>query len=543
MVDTNSSLELADEVLSRQALHDLHAVYCRAVDRCDLDMLASLFHPDAIVDFGTPRPASEWVPLIIDVELSLPRAFHGISTEWFDIRGDKAIGEMYLFAHITQESEGGSTEDFNGARYVRGYERRNGVWKFTFLSLIMDWLSSYPRSQFWAATEYDAAKERGRRTPNDPVEQMPFMYAFPVIAPTAENGDALRELADKQAIDQLLATHSRGQDRADAALLKSSYHADGVVEYGLFEGAAFEFADAVTQPDGLPVTWHRPSAAWTVVEGNTAKAETSVIVYRDEKLGGKAVQQLLCGRYLDALEKRDGVWKISKRIYVLDWNSNMPDTSAWDDPLYEPLHWGVKGTADPGYQQLAAWADETKAAAPQGVGKGAADLVVHAVAKSALRDVGLAYCRAVDRGDSALLASLFTGNARISVGVYDGDAAGFVAGQVTGKSGVTRSFHSICTDYYEIDGNRASGETYVMRFDTVNTGGLERDTQQGGRFLDTFKYEEGVWKIAERRYVVEWILEMPSTGIWDDGIYAQLPLRGTRGTDDPVYNFWGADAS
>jgi len=101
LVTSKKNSNLADEVLSRQALHDLNAIYCRAVDRCEPELLASLFHEDAVVNFGEPMPASEWVPMIIDVELSLARGFHSVACEWFDIRGDKAIGERYLFSEIT----------------------------------------------------------------------------------------------------------------------------------------------------------------------------------------------------------------------------------------------------------------------------------------------------------------------------------------------------------------------------------------------------------------------------------------------------------
>jgi hypothetical protein len=48
----------------------------------------------------------------------------------------------------------------------------------------------------------------------------------------------------------------------------------------------------------------------------------------------------------------------------------------------------------------------------------------------------------------------------------------------------------------------------------------------------------GHLEISERRYVVEWVLNLPGTGTWDEGIYGQQPLHGTRGLDDPVYGFW-----
>jgi hypothetical protein len=31
------------------------------------------------------------------------------------------------------------------------------------------------------------------------------------------------------------------------------------------------------------------------------------------------------GRYLDELEKRDGEWRISKRMYILDWSQQFPN--------------------------------------------------------------------------------------------------------------------------------------------------------------------------------------------------------------------------
>jgi hypothetical protein len=402
----------------------------------------------------------------------------------------------------------------------------------------MDWNSNYPSDQFWDASTYGASKETGKHSPDDLVERMAFSNALPVIAATANDDSMLRELADKQAIDQVIAAHSRGLDNAETALLKSCYHPEGIVEYGLFEGAASDFLEAVTQDDGTPATMHRPSGVWSVIDGDTAKAETSVIVYREEGEGSAKLQLCICGRYLDTFERRDGVWKIIKRVYVLDWNSNMQDTSAWENPLYAACPRGVKAVDDKFHQLLADWSRDTKSVQPAEVGNSTSELAGQAVAKQTLREISLAYCRAVDRGDQQLLAGLFTDSAKVSVDGYDGDAAGFAAQQETGKPGFVRCFHSVSTDYSEINGDKAVGATYLIRFDTAQVEGQERDTIQGGRFLDSFQCVDGIWKISERRYVVEWVLNLPGTGTWDEGIYAQLPLHGTRGSDGPVYGFW-----
>ena len=46
-------------------------------------------------------------------------------------------------------------------------------------------------------------------------------------------------------IQKRLAQHARGIDRADEALLREAYHADGTVDYGSLQGTAGEFASAI----------------------------------------------------------------------------------------------------------------------------------------------------------------------------------------------------------------------------------------------------------------------------------------------------------
>ena len=53
------------------------------------------------------------------------------------------------------------------------------------------------------------------------------------------------EIADRLAILDLLARHSRGLDRRHLATLQGSYWPDATVDYGSFKGAAHEFAAIV----------------------------------------------------------------------------------------------------------------------------------------------------------------------------------------------------------------------------------------------------------------------------------------------------------
>ena len=56
-------------------------------------------------------------------------------------------------------------------------------------------------------------------------------------------------MADRLAIMDVLAKHSRGVDRADAEVLKSAYWPDAEVAYGGFNGLAHEFCDYL--PDAI----------------------------------------------------------------------------------------------------------------------------------------------------------------------------------------------------------------------------------------------------------------------------------------------------
>ena len=139
-----------DAVLARQALHDLNALYGRSLDRCDLPLLTSLFHPDATASFGIlETTAAQFCPSVLDVMGGLRRTAHSLANEWFDVRGDHAAGEYYLFSAFSYEEAGNGVEGFVGGRYAAQFERRAGVWKYAHLMLVIDWNMNNPSTAQW----------------------------------------------------------------------------------------------------------------------------------------------------------------------------------------------------------------------------------------------------------------------------------------------------------------------------------------------------------------------------------------------------------
>lgn len=361
----------------------------------------------------------------------------------------------------------------------------------------------------------------------------------------AEMRLALQVLAAKREVENVLALHSRGVDRADLNLLSSAYHPDATVDYGFFSGPAVQLATILTSAQkGQPVTLHRTSNIWIRVTGSRAISESYVIAYMEHQApeGGaqSGTQRLVGGRYLDALEERDGQWRLAHRTYVMDWNINHPSTVNWPEPaaaLGQFAPRGSQGAADSGRALLAAAAASFKRRGGTRVSKSvnADDRQIDALlTKQTLLELCMAYSRAVDRGDQELLASLFHDDAVVVSGIVNGRGKNFaeeIVAHVT--QNLDRCFHSLANFWFEVDGDKAVGESYVIA--TFSSNGS--DTMVGGRYIDSFERRKGTWKFASRTFVTDWNMTHPTT-FESDGMYASLTTRGCFGSTDPVYKLW-----
>lgn len=349
----------------------------------------------------------------------------------------------------------------------------------------------------------------------------------------------LYELVCRQAIANTLAGHSRGIDRADANLLSSAYHEDATVDYGFFVGPARELAPTLAAAQrAQPVTLHRTSNQWIVVDGESARSESYVLAYVESADGHTAVQRFVGGRYLDQHALRDEVWRLTHRKYVMDFNVNRPGSSVWGDPpvaLGQFVPRGGHGAVDPGRALLALAAARLEIGGGTGVSNQVSDVDIdRALSRQALHDLCMAYARGVDRADQELLTSIFHEDATVVSGVVNGTGARFAA-EITAfvRTHLERCFHSVANEWFEIRGDRAVGESYVI---AVVTAGAN-DVLTGGRYLDEFERRAGIWKFSSRSFVCDWTLTQP-TSHQQDGFYAALTTRGCYGHEDPVYAFW-----
>lgn len=161
-----------------------------------------------------------------------------------------------------------------------------------------------------------------------------------------------------------------------------------------------------------------------------------------------------------------------------------------------------------------------------------------ALDKQAIHDVCMYYCRAVDRMDESLLMRVFHDDATVEYGLYDGPASGFVDNIFVTLSGLERTYHCVGNELVTIDGNVANGEIYVIAYMSSKSEGALTDGLVIGRYLDRYERRDGTWKIAHRKFVMDWNQNQAGSAEWDEGMYGELKARGMRGRQDPVYEFF-----
>jgi hypothetical protein len=139
----------------------------------------------------------------------------------------------------------------------------------------------------------------------------------------AERLARLEHLADRQDILDCLNRFSRGMDRFDRALFLSAFHSDAIIAAGVYVGGPNPlYAWAKDLHDqGQVATHHGLLNHSCEIEGSTAHSETYYLFVgrnRDD------TNWIAGGRYIDRLEKRDGMWRIALRTNVIEWSGMVP---------------------------------------------------------------------------------------------------------------------------------------------------------------------------------------------------------------------------
>ena len=142
--------QLKDEWADREAIRDCLFRYSRGIDRCDMDLLRSVYWPGA-VDYhtGFTGTAEEFIAWAEPRLKAMAHNLHMIGNILIRIDGDKAAVESYLWAVSVIDGEAGPRDVTTAGRYLDRFERRGGEWRIAERMVVHDWFRETAESGDW----------------------------------------------------------------------------------------------------------------------------------------------------------------------------------------------------------------------------------------------------------------------------------------------------------------------------------------------------------------------------------------------------------
>lgn len=144
-----------------------------------------------------------------------------------------------------------------------------------------------------------------------------------------KTSDAIRLLLDRAEIWDAMCRYCRGVDRGDYDLMRTAYHTDAHDDHVDFKGTVDELVAWLEERfAGVDNSQHFLGNHLVEFAGpDLALVETSFTSRRTRKptdaeqatlKPGDAICRESWGRYVDRFERRDGAWRVARRIVVLD---------------------------------------------------------------------------------------------------------------------------------------------------------------------------------------------------------------------------------
>jgi hypothetical protein len=145
-------LEGLDDLIAKQEIREVLMRFCRGVDRGDIDLVRSCYHPDAEDDHGAYRGGIDGLCEAVQQMVDRTSVTHHVLGQaLIEVDGQEARSECYVIAYHRTRPHAGSAEHdvLVGARYLDLFERRAGSWRISRRTVSHAWSRRTP-SQRWA---------------------------------------------------------------------------------------------------------------------------------------------------------------------------------------------------------------------------------------------------------------------------------------------------------------------------------------------------------------------------------------------------------
>lgn len=329
----------------REEIDTILSTYCRGIDRHDVDLINSVYFPDAHDNHGTFRNLvsngfADWGNALHSENTRAH--LHNLTTRSVQIEGDVALADTYVI--FTLYMRGSEEAQFGFGRYLDRLEKRDGKWRIADRKTTIDIRMLGDASCYAVLNEGTTmsagAYPQGRWDREDmsykDSSQLPEALlqplerkgprpesAPPIPAPGFEDahltGQALlQRLYDRQMIADLIADGLRGIDRQNMLLAMKPFAPDAKVKLLAGELYAQDFVEAEISGAKEDFVQARNMTTHLVSFGEDgAAAETYVIEMRrrtnDRDVWAAGI------RMIDRLVHDGADWKIEHRTMVRDW--------------------------------------------------------------------------------------------------------------------------------------------------------------------------------------------------------------------------------
>jgi hypothetical protein len=130
--------EQLQQLLDKQAIDEVLQRCCRTLDWLDEPGQASCYWPDAAVDFGFFQgEAAAYVPVVMEHQRGALKRWHLASGVMIQVDGEQAQAESYGIT-VGASAAGGQCRMYGG-RYLDTLEKRDGEWRISRRSYVLDW--------------------------------------------------------------------------------------------------------------------------------------------------------------------------------------------------------------------------------------------------------------------------------------------------------------------------------------------------------------------------------------------------------------------